>query len=61
MTFNSSALVLDGRSHTSLAIIRNLGRHGISVRTVDILPRTTASAATRKMPFFSIREQTRPY
>lgn len=38
MTFNSSALVLDGRSHTSLAIIRNLGRHGISVRTVDTSP-----------------------
>lgn len=38
MTFNSSALVLDGRSHTSLAIIRNLGRRNVPVRTVDILP-----------------------
>ena len=38
MTFNSSALILDGRSHTSLAIIRNLGRRGIPVRTVDTSP-----------------------
>ncbi len=35
---HSCALVLGGRSHRSLAVVRHLGRRGIFLRTVDTAP-----------------------
>ena len=38
MTLEATALVLDGHNPTALAILRNLGRRGISVATLDAAP-----------------------
>ena len=38
MTVEATALVLDGQNPTALAILRNLGRHGIAAATLDPAP-----------------------
>ena len=38
MTLEATALVFDGQNPTALAILRNLGRHGIAAATLDPAP-----------------------